>query len=371
MNDRLSPEEQAEFYAILVEQHDPQLWEGLVKEMQTEESPEHLLTAEELEELFRNILQRTKPAKVRRLPVFHRIAVAAAIFVAVATGLWYFIKPSFTEQLHTAAIMPGSGKAMLTLADGSVIALDTATSGNLLQQGGVPLIQADSGQLVYSGMAEANGLNTLTTPRGGQFKVVLPDGSIVWLNAASSLQYPMRFTNGRREVKLTGEGYFEIAENAQMPFVVKVEDVAVQVLGTAFNIMAYHDEEAISTTLVQGAVKVSARGAEQTLTPGTQAGMRPGAATFSLSRPDLGTVLAWKNGEFRFDGVPITVIMRQIARWYDVDVIYEGKIPETSLSGVISRKEQVLHLLEILETTGNIRFRTAGKNIYVLAGPRQ
>jgi ferric-dicitrate binding protein FerR (iron transport regulator) len=203
--------------------------------------------------------------------------------------------------------------------------------------------------------------------------VVLPDGTQVWLNAASELRYPTRFTGNSREVTLTGEAYFEVAQLANQPFRVNTADLAVTVLGTGFNIMAYQNEETVHATLVQGSVKVSStRMPQQTgivLTPGQQASIVPGSA-ITVNRPDLNEVLSWKEGSFSFSKTSLQAIMRQIERWYDVEVVYEGSMPDFHFTGNFSRRQYASQLLEILEASGEVNFTIEKDKIIVKRGKR-
>ena len=207
--------------------------------------------------------------------------------------------------------------------------------------------------------------NTITTPRGGQYQVVLPDGSMVLLNAGSSLTYPTLFTGAERKVELTGEAYFEVAHNPAMPFRVCSKGQVVEVLGTHFNINAYDDEPGIKTTLLQGKVKVTATVKKQTLIlqPGEQAFL--GISAFNEHDVDVDQAVAWKNGLFMFDGDDIQQVMRSISRWYDVDVTYKGAAPADLFSGSVSKFSNVSEVLNTLQATGKVHFSIEGKNINV------
>ncbi len=253
------------------------------------------------------------------------------------------------------------------MADGSTIVLDTMQNGNLAQQGNTTVIKLD-GKLAYnSANAGANDIayNTLTTPRGGQYQVELPDGTRVWLNAASSLRFPTAFVGGERRVEISGEAYFEVAKNKAMPFVVSVNSTEVHVLGTHFNVMAYSEEGKIATTLLEGSVQVSKAGKKHVIVPGQQAVWKENG-DFNLNGDiDLEEVVSWKNGKFHFNNADIKVIMRQIARWYDVDVEYRDNLSETQLGGIVSRKEDLRQLLSYFEMTGKVKFNLEGRKIIV------
>jgi ferric-dicitrate binding protein FerR (iron transport regulator) len=265
-------------------------------------------------------------------------------------------------------VLPGGNRALLTLANGSSIVLDSAADGILAQQGNTRIKKLNGGQIVYSvpGMKpEAVFYNVLTTPRGGQYRLALPDGSQVWLNAASSIRYPTAFTGRERRVEITGEAYFEIAKNPQMPFYVKVNDMQVEVLGTHFNVMAYANEDAVRTTLLEGSVKVNRGSSTVFLKPGQQSALGEKGAVSVIDGADTEEAVAWKNGLFEFDNVSIETVLRQISRWYDVDVQYEGNTMPSHFGGQISRYSNLSQVLKILELSG-IHFRIEGKRLIVL-----
>lgn len=300
-----------------------------------------------------------------------RWSAAAILFFLLAGSTYFFLlsSKSVAPYSHTVPkIIPGGDKATLTLANGQKVILDQASNGNLAVQGGIKIIKLDNGLLSYQGQSATGAIayNTLTTPRGGQFQLELPDGSHVWLNSASSLRYPTTFTGNSREVELDGEAYFEVSENKLKPFKVKTSDVSVQVLGTGFNVMAYQDDAIIKTTLVHGSVRVASGSQQLVIKPGQQANLTSGARQFTLTEPDMEEVLAWKEGKFRFTNTPVQAIMRQIARWYDIKVIYKGDISDVALSGFISRRDDVEKLLDIFRATERVRFLTEGKSITVM-----
>lgn len=311
-----------------------------------------------------------------------RIAAAAVLILTLGGGAWWLLdkKEVLPPSPLTAALVndaaPGGNRAVLTLADGTHITLDSAQNGALAQQGGIKVMKVDSGQLAYeANTLQARGatvqFNTLKTPRGGSYGVTLPDGTRVWLNAASSLKYPTAFTGNERKVILEGEAYFEVAGNAAQPFKVSVAAASadgmpmeVTVLGTRFNIMAYRDEKTINTTLIAGAVKVAQGNTERQLAPDQQAQV---SATGEIAvRKDIhaADAAAWKNGLFHFQKADLPSVMRQIARWYDMDIVYEGQ-PDIRLSGMISRNINVSEVLKLLASNG-AHFRIAGKKIVVL-----
>lgn len=306
----------------------------------------------------------------------------AAVFVLVMGGvlLLYLNKPgswnSQSQKQETAAsslIKPGGNKAVLTLADGSVIVLSEAENGVLTRQGETAVSKTNDGQLIYDAplntlgnkAALAAAKNTISTPRGGEFKVILPDGSKVWLNAASSLTFPVNFTGAERRVELKGEAYFEIAENKEKPFILSVNDVQVKVLGTHFNVMAYQDEPAIETTLLEGAVQVSKGNEIKNLLPGQQAQVSEKQFTVK-NNVNTDGITAWKNGLFQFYHEDIRSVMRKISRWYDVEISYEGRLPVKQLTGKVSRQIDIKELLNMLAYSG-INFEAKGNQINVIS----
>ncbi|PTX15065.1 FecR family protein [Pontibacter mucosus] len=314
-----------------------------------------------------------------------RLGVAATLLIAfLSTVLMLYVRQSKDMPVVAQVAAPDTvrdtspdgSKATLTLADGSEIILDDAAEGELAKQPGVRISKAADGQLVYavvgpaSGnvVTEANAYNAIKTPKGGQYQVVLPDGSKVWLNAASSLRYPARFTGLQRRVELTGEAYFEVEKNADMPFVVESRGQVVEVLGTHFNIDAYADEAFISTTLLEGAVRVSADRASspQLLAPGQQALVSQASSAVLVRQVDIDEAVAWKSGYFMFNDEDLESIMRELARWYDVQVEYQGDVGSIKFGGVVSRSKTITQTLRVLELASNVRFKVEGKKVIVM-----
>jgi transmembrane sensor len=272
---------------------------------------------------------------------------------------------------HRAPIVPGGNKAVLTLGDGSTISLDSAKEGTLAQQGNAKVVKVDAGVLAYDAHNKKSSevmYNTIATPYGGQYQVVLPDGSKVWLNAASTLRFPTVFVDKERRVELTGEGYFEIARDVSKPFVVHVgsgEDV--QVLGTSFNIMAYANEEHSSTTLLSGKVRVvAAEGEVAALEPGRQAIIDRRTHALAVADANVDQAIAWKNGLFRFHETGIRELMRQVERWYNVEVVYKTDGNDQDFTGIVSRSRNIEELLHTLELTKTVHFQIEGRKIIVL-----
>jgi ferric-dicitrate binding protein FerR (iron transport regulator) len=301
-------------------------------------------------------------------------AVAAVLMLLAAGGFWFNrekkqpIAQQPVQLPLVASVSPGGNKAVLTLGDGTVITLDSSGNGVLAQQGNMKIVKQANGQLAYeqAGQGQEEVLfNTMRTPRGGEYRLTLPDGSRVWLNAASSVTYPTAFTGESREVSITGEAYFEVARQAGKPFRVKAGAMSVEVLGTHFNINAYTEEKTVKTTLLEGAVKIAAAGKEALLKPGQQAGLQGNGSLNVKDNVNLDEVVAWKNGLFQFNDADMPAVMRQLENWYDVKVIYEGEVPERSFGGAMQRSLPLTDVLKILEEN-NVRFRLEGRNLIVM-----
>jgi ferric-dicitrate binding protein FerR (iron transport regulator) len=357
---KLTQTERDELAEILhMEEHRLYITDEITRQMQASEADPAFDTSE-WENAFERIVAVDKPVR-RILPVRSWLSWAAAVAVIMlAVYFWSQKEQSPAMTQLNKNVTPGMNKAILTLSDGSAIALDSAGK-KMFRQGNTAIYQ-QNGQLQYNvqGNAPAFSYNTLTTPRGGQYQLILPDGSKVWLNAASSLRYPTAFSANERLVELTGEAYFEVQSSSAKPFRVKVNNTMVDVLGTHFNIMAYNDEQAIRTTLLEGSVKVGSH----VLHPGQQAAVTGDNEVKVLDNVDVQEAVAWKNGIFQFNRAPLQVVMRQLSRWYDVEVVYEGKIPDLEFLGKMQRELNLSEVLSILEKSG-VRFRIDGRKIIV------
>lgn len=316
--------------------------------------------------VWEKTLAYRKPAKTRRL---YRWAAAAAIVVIAAAGAYLLlperhVQPTVAQTVTDVA--PGGSKAVLILADGSQVTLDSA--GNQVIRQGSTAIRQQAGQLRYDAADDASAVsyNTLKTPRGGQFRITLPDGTGVWLNAESSIRFPTAFRGKERLVEVSGEAYFEVAKNAAMPFHVNVADrAAVEVLGTNFNINAYEDEEGIQATLLNGAVKVRKDAHSAVLKPGQQAQVTTGISV--VDGVDIEKVMAWKNGVFNFKDAKLKEVMKQLSRWYDIEVEYRGDVPNTEFWGKMGRNLTLLQVLNGLEASGiHFKLEDNGKKLVVL-----
>lgn len=307
---------------------------------------------------------------VKTIWLWPGIGIAAAVILVMFSGLWFFNRNTLdanADEIHYASdAIPGKKGATLTLASGKKINLTTSGDGELAREAGVSISKTAEGKLIYTiaDNATDNSINTLSTANGETYQVILPDGSEVWLNSASSLTYRASLNeNGVRKVKLEGEAYFEIEKDTAHPFIVESGNQQVEVLGTHFNVNAYQDEKVFRTTLLEGSVKLSENGKESMLVPGMQATNANGQ--IRLTKVDTELAVAWKNNKFIFDRLPIDEIMRMIGRWYNLDVVYEGEIPSGTFWGSVSRFENVSKALVPLEATGNVHFKIEGKTIYV------
>lgn len=310
------------------------------------------------------------------------IAAAAIIGILILLSIIYLTKkpvpnskPSH-ENIVSNDIQPGGNHAVLTLANGKSIVLDSIQNGLLTVQNAGKIVKVSSGLLKYTQQETQSPLpeteyNTITTPLGGQYQIILADGSKVWLNAGSSLKFPVAFAGNERKVMVSGEAYFEIAKNANAPFIVNIltekgeTEGMVKVLGTDFDINAYSEEPAVKTTLIDGAVKVGSGNDNRILAPGEQAAVnRQGAIRVSRD-VNLDQVIAWKYGLFDFAGNNIEEVMQQIAQWYNVEVKYEG-VPSAHFVGTISRNVNISEVLKMLEMTGVVHFKIEGRTVVVM-----
>lgn len=271
------------------------------------------------------------------------------------------------QPLPVKDLKPGSNKAMLVLADGSTILLDDSENGLLAMQGKTNIIKQQDGQITYkAGAANATEMvyNTLSTPRGGQFKISLPDGTKVWLNASSTLKYPVEFLGKERKVEISGEAYFEVAKDPSKPFLVETNQEMIEVLGTHFNVNNYGDEDLVKTTLLEGSINLKVDGGNSLLRPGQQAQLSKTGNLKVTNYVDLEEIIAWKEGNFQFEDETIKSIMRQIARWYDVDVEFRGQVNKR-FGGVISRNVELSKVLNMLQMTGEVKLTIQGKKVIV------
>jgi transmembrane sensor len=351
-------------------------WQKSGKEMPLRES--------ELEVKFALLMKDAKvetpvvsmPSAKRKRRWNIQYAAAAIIICMLSVSLYFLFRPkqenivSKTENIQTDKsnnVAPGQNKAILTLANGTSIILDSAANGTLTTQGNSKILKLN-GMLSYNTLKNKSSevfYNTISTPRGGQYQLMLSDGSKVWLNAASSLRFPASFVGKERKVELLGEAYFEVAKNAAMPFKVKVNGMEVEVLGTHFNINSYDNESTIRTTLLEGSVKINKNNSSSFLKPGQQAQMNKAGEIKIINNVDVEEAIAWKEGKFQFDRADIHDIMRQLARWYDVDVEYKGNV-SSHFGGTISRDVNLSQVLNMLHLTGEVKFQIEDKKVFVM-----
>lgn len=390
---RLSHENQSTFAMLLQKPEYQAMLEAELERSFMNDEFEGTETAERKARL--NTLIFEKIAAKPQMPVHRvhflrrswvRMSAAAAILLLIGSVVYYnWQKPVKQDEVASSMapannILPGGNKATLTLADGSVIILDSTANGALAQQGNSQVTKTKSGELIYEVTAQNAGTplathhspityNTLATPRGGQYQLVLPDGSKVWLNAASSIRYPATFTGTERKVEITGEAYFEVAKlqlkgGKKMPFVVTANGTDVTVLGTHFNVNTYAYENAQRVTLLEGSVQVG-RGKDYVIIkPNQQAQVRNGIVV--TDHVDVEEVVAWKNGKFSFgETADIHSVMNQVADWYDVQVVFKGATSK-HIGGTISRNVNLGLLLQMLKATGVADFKVEGKKVEVI-----
>ncbi|MBB2149258.1 FecR family protein [Pedobacter gandavensis] len=307
---------------------------------------------------------------VKSTLLWQKIAVAAMVLITLSLGYYFYNFQdkviSDVQQKTVHQEQSFNNKATLTLADGRVISLDEAKNGEIAKEDGITITKTKDGQLVYEGKSKLDALNNISTPKGGQYQINLPDGTKVWLNAVSSLSYPAAFNGDKRTVKLIGEAYFEVAKNKKMPFVVSTNGQEVMVLGTHFNVNAYGDESQTKTTLLEGAVKVKLDNSEVTavLKPGQQTIFK--ANQLEITPVDVEEAIAWKDGYFLFQDEDIRSIMRKIARWYDVDVVYDRNVSPKEIGGRISRHKSLNEVLKMLSNTDKFNFKVEGRRVTVM-----
>jgi ferric-dicitrate binding protein FerR (iron transport regulator) len=326
--------------------------------------------------------EKTSPSR-SIIPVWARWT-AAAVLILLGGSIWFLTRNTPVQPYVIVTnpdspkndALPGGNKAILTLADGRQLVLDSAQQGALVMQGNARVSKTDNGKLVYNSVGAPSNIvtayNTLTTPRGGQYQLTLPDGTQVWLNAASSITYPTAFTGKERKVKITGEAYFEVAKNADQPFLVEENDLATKVLGTRFDVNGYDNEPVRKTVLVEGSVNVLYKEKATHLEPGMQAQVNRKTATdnripaLTIAPANIEQTLAWKNGFFAFTNADLPAVMRQIARWYDVDVTYEGTIPKDAFefNGKIGRMLTLDQVLKLLTKT-RVHYTIEGRRLTI------
>lgn len=319
-------------------------------------------------EMWANVQKRKHPLTVKS-KLWTRIAAAASILLFISTGSYFLLKnqplpENVRQQSHDIA--PGSNKAVLTLSNGRQILLTDAKNGKLAVQANTVINKTDDGQITYDKTSETSEsvYNTMTTPRGGQYHLILADGTAVWLNAASSIKYPTVFTANERLVEITGEAYFQVAHNPSKPFIVKSNGQRVTVLGTHFNVNAYSEEAVVRTTLLEGSVNITSGSLSKVIRPGEQSVL--GKDRLDIISVDTEDAVAWKNGMFRFTDESLEVVMRKVARWYDVDVFFlDSESKKLPCNGITTRFDNVSKVLRMIELTKQVHFKIEGKKITI------
>jgi len=379
-----TPDERTEFMTMVNNEEATDELNRLIEKDVVISNADKIIAAPRANELFNLILEKSKKRvddtrSLSKIFTLRRVAVAASIVFLLGLGTYFLLlnnkqkepvaKNDATEQQRFKNdVKPGGNKAIITLADGSIVVLDSAANGMLTQQGGTKVIKLDNGEVAYTASNVDEGkvlYNTISTPKGGQYQLVLADGSKVWLNAASSLRFPAAFSGNERKVELSGEAYFEVAKNAEMPFKVEVSGMEVAVLGTHFNINAYTDEADIKTTLMEGAIKLKKGNSSQLLSPGQQAQLNKKDEIKVIADADIEETMAWKNGQFIFTGNDIQTVMRRLEKWYDIEVEYKGNVTKEEFVGIISRNVNISQILKMLEKTHTVSFEIDGKRVIV------
>lgn len=378
----ISPEDRQQLLAAL---RDP-LWADEVANMlqQDLETGRYDAVAAELPEVRERLQQRLskliQPAPAVAVtsrnifPIKWRQTAAALFVLAGLSAAALYLTRSDQQQVgkktaNTAVnIGPGGNKAMLTLSDGSTIPLEQATDGIIAQQGSTRVVKLASGQLAYQLQPGADTTvrwNTISTPRGGEYQVTLPDGTKAWLNAASAITFPVAFTKYDRQVMITGEVYLEVAPSASQPFTVTANDIAVKVLGTSFNVCAYKDEAYTKITLITGSVKIKVRNREWQMKPGQQAAVNTNDTIVRINtNTDIEQTLAWKNGLFNFNGADLHTVMRQLERWYSIQVRYEGPVSDIIFKGEMYKNVNLSDVLEMLKAM-DVKFQLKDSTLTV------
>ncbi len=372
INHGLTPEEQGELNAWLEADPSHQMVYDGLREGDAQQSAIDFMNSLSVDAAWNKVsavseISQSAPV-VKNVSSFRkRFAWAAAAVLVASFFIW---RTNMDQPVQSSAapveILPGGTKATLTLADGNIISLDAVPNGDIAAEGNVQVIKMD-GTLQYNGDNDNADItyNTIQTPRGGKYQLVLSDGSVVWLNAASSLRFPVVFKGKERQVELMGEAYFEV-KKGEKPFKVSLQNGSrIEVKGTAFNVNAYQDEDLLRTTLLEGKINFMMMGKTQALLPGQQirvAYEQPHMQV--IDGVDVEQEVAWKNDLFIFKGMDVKSIMREISRWYDIDVVYKGKFNPETFSGIVSRKTNLSQVLKIMEE-GGVRFAIEGRTIVV------
>lgn len=374
INHGLTPDEQLELNAWLeADPSNQMVYDGL-REGDAQQSAIDFMNSLSVDAAWNKVstaseITRSAPV-VKNLPSLRKRYAWTAVAAAVLVISFFIWRTNIDQPVQSSAapveILPGGTKATLTLADGKIISLDAVPNGDIAAEGDVLVIKMD-GTLQYNGANENAEItyNTIQTPRGGKYQLVLSDGTVVWLNAASSLRFPVVFKGKERQVELMGEAYFEVRKS-EKPFRVSLQNGSrIDVKGTAFNVNAYQDENLLRTTLLEGKINFMMMGKTQALLPGQQIRVAYEQPEMQVIHDvDVGQEIAWKNDLFIFKGMDVKSIMREISRWYDIDVEYKGKLNPETFSGIVSRKSNLSQVLRIMEE-GGVRFAIEGRKIVV------
>ncbi|BAV07360.1 FecR family protein [Filimonas lacunae] len=356
-------------------QHDAEI-NAVIEELLQEGAMRGMGTEEQRIRILEKIRQQQQRKGILRhmWPLYRYLSAAAVVLLAVAGTWWLFRDIPRRDRLESAThIQPASDKATLTLSNGQTIVLNQTANNTIEDANGVKILNFSGGQLSYQQQAKGGpaGFNTLATPRGGQYHVILPDGSRVWLNTASSIRFPLAFNGTQRTVEITGEAYLEVAANPHQPFIVTTPHQQVQVLGTRFNINAYSDEVEAATTLLQGKVAVRSGTQQSLLQPGQQAITAQANPGIRVTEADTSGIVSWMNDKFVFTRADISGVMRKIQRWYAVEVLFEkGFDQHSKFSGSISMSQNLAEVLKVLELSG-VQFEVADHTVTVLAGNKR
>jgi transmembrane sensor len=336
-------------------------------------SEEELLAIKD--EVWRSVAPRRQFTLKHTWP---RVAAAASLLLVISLSAYFLshktpaVKPTQSIAVQKPDFKPGGNKAMLILADGRQIVLKDAAAGKLAEQGAVVINKTAEGKIIYGALAgntraKTPAFNTMTTPRGGQYQLTLADGTKVWLNAASSITFPVAFAGAERKVVVNGEAYFEVAHDARKPFIVSTGNQEITVLGTHFNVKAYDDDAGISTTLLAGSIRIKnlTSGRADLLSPGQQAKIYRNKNDINIKTVNTEDAISWKNGYFLFDNQEIKSIMKIMSRWYDVDVEYKNSNKHDRFGGTFSRSANMSEILNNLERVGNVHFKMEAKKVIV------
>jgi transmembrane sensor len=379
LNNQCSPEEAKQFLACINDPENEFQLRNLIGEtLENIDADDHSSRwSPTTHESLAKIKIALVPEKRKTVPIYSRtwlrFTVAAILLVGIFASYNRINTRIMEAEIARTEILnpdPKNSKATLTLADGSSILLENVENGTITQQGTTRILKTANGSLTYKILTEKPTevlFNKITTPRGGKYQVILGDGTRVWLNAASSLRFPAAFSGTDRKVELDGEAYFEVAKNSSMPFKVEIAGKGkVEVLGTHFNINAYSDESTLNTTLLEGIVKITGPDTKdgKILNPGEQAQLSQNGKITITKYDDVAQAIGWKNGAFNFNDADVSMVMRQLSRWYDVDIIFEGPVPQRRFNGEIQLDLKLSQVLKLLEKN-NLHCRLNGKNLIV------